>query len=51
VSIPGVQLITRPFSQEFAYSSEIFAPLCTSEDAKEGVDAFTAKGKPVWQGK
>jgi enoyl-CoA hydratase/carnithine racemase len=45
------QMINMPFSQKFAYSSEIFARLCTSEDAKEGVDAFISKRKPVWRGK
>lgn len=45
------QMINMPLNQRFAYSSEIFARLCTSEDAKEGVAAFLAKRPPVWQGR
>ena len=45
------QMVDLPFTQKFTYSSEVFARLCTSEDAKEGVGAFLAKRKPVWQGK
>jgi enoyl-CoA hydratase/carnithine racemase len=40
-----------PFRQRFAYSSEVFARLCTSEDAREGIDAFLAKRHPKWQGR
>ncbi len=45
------QMLDLPFTQRFTYSSEVFARLCTSEDAKEGVGAFLAKRRPVWQGK
>lgn len=45
------QMINMPLAQRFAYSSEIFARLCTAEDAKEGVAAFLAKRPPVWQGR
>jgi len=45
------QMVDMPFNQRFAYSSEVFARLCTSEDAKEGVAAFLEKRKPVWRGK
>jgi enoyl-CoA hydratase/carnithine racemase len=45
------QMLDMPFTQRFNYSSEVFARLCTSEDAKEGVGAFLAKRKPVWRGK
>ncbi len=45
------QMQDLPFPQRFTYSSEVFARLCTSEDAKEGVSAFLAKRQPVWQGK
>uniref|UniRef100_A0A7V4G6F0 Enoyl-CoA hydratase/isomerase family protein n=1 Tax=Desulfobacca acetoxidans TaxID=60893 RepID=A0A7V4G6F0_9BACT len=45
------QTINMPFRQRFAYANEIFARLCTSEDAKEGVAAFQGKRQPVWQGK
>jgi enoyl-CoA hydratase/carnithine racemase len=45
------QVINMPIQQRFAYSSEIFARLCTSEDAQEGVNAFLSKRPPVWRGK
>ncbi len=45
------QVINMPFRQRFAYSNEVFARLCTSEDAKEGIDAFLNKRKPTWKGK
>lgn len=45
------QMLDMPFTQRFTYSSEVFARLCTSEDAKEGVGAFLDKRKPVWQGR
>jgi len=45
------QMIDMPFKQRFTYSSEVFARLCTSEDAREGVDAFLSKRKPVWRGR
>lgn len=45
------QMVDMPFRQRFAYSSEIFARLCTSQDAQEGVNAFLSKRPPVWQGK
>ncbi len=45
------QMMDMPFPQRFTYSSEVFARLCTSEDAREGVTAFLAKRKPVWQGR
>ncbi len=31
------------------YSNEMFAALCVTEDAKEGVDAFLNKRKPEWK--
>jgi len=40
-----------PFRQRFEHSSEVFADLCTSEDAREGVDAFASKRKPNWKGR
>ena len=40
------QMVDLPFSQRFTYSSEVFARLCTSADAKEGVGAFLAKRTP-----
>lgn len=45
------QMVDMPYKHRFTYSSEVFARLCTSEDAKEGVDAFLNKRKPNWQGK
>ncbi len=45
------QMQDMPFPQRFTYSSEVFARLCTSQDAKEGVAAFLEKRQPVWQGK
>lgn len=45
------QMMDMPYRQRFTYSSEVFARLCTSQDAKEGVAAFLEKRQPVWQGK
>lgn len=45
------QMLDMPMPQRFAHSSEVFARLCTSQDAKEGVAAFLEKRQPVWQGK
>jgi enoyl-CoA hydratase/carnithine racemase len=39
------------YEQQFAYMNEVFARLCTSADAKEGVQAFFEKRAPVWQEK
>lgn len=45
------RMIDMPFAQRFDLSSDVFSGLCMSEDAREGVDAFLAKRKPVWKGK
>ncbi len=45
------QMMDMPFRQRFAYSSEVFARLCTSADAQEGVGAFLEKRQPVWRGR
>ncbi len=37
------------FGKAIEYSNEMFAALCVTEDAKEGVDAFLNKRKPVWK--
>jgi len=39
------------YEQQFSYMNEAFARLCTTDDAKEGVNAFFEKRKPVWQEK
>jgi len=37
------------FDKALQYSNEMFASLCVTEDAKEGIDAFLNKRKPVWK--
>lgn len=39
------------YKEQFAYMNEAFARLCTTDDAKEGVNAFFDKRIPVWQEK
>jgi enoyl-CoA hydratase/carnithine racemase len=39
------------YGKALAYTNEIFAALCMTEDAKEGVEAFLQKRKPQWKGK
>lgn len=39
------------YVKAFDYMNEVFARLCTTEDAKEGVAAFMEKRKPVWKGR
>jgi len=39
------------YTKQFAYMNEAFARLCTTDDAKEGVQAFFEKRKPVWREK
>ncbi len=39
------------YEDQFAYMNESFARLCTTDDAKEGVNAFFEKRNPVWQEK
>ena len=37
------------YDKAFAYMNEAFARLCTTEDAKEGVQAFFEKRPPQWK--
>ena len=37
------------YDRQFAHMNEAFARLCTTEDAKEGVQAFFGKRKPEWK--
>lgn len=39
------------YEKQFAYMNEAFARLCSTDDAKEGVNAFFEKRHPVWQEK
>jgi enoyl-CoA hydratase/carnithine racemase len=45
------RMLDMPFRERLAYNSEVFARLCTTEDAREGVDAFLQKRKPEWRGR
>jgi enoyl-CoA hydratase/carnithine racemase len=45
--IYGVQDV--PYHQGLDMLSELFAALCSTEDAEEGVRAFLEKRKPVWR--
>ena len=37
------------YAKALDYMNEVMAELCTTEDAKEGVDAFLSKRKPQWK--
>ncbi len=37
------------FGKAVEYSNEMFAALCVTEDAVEGIDAFLNKRKPIWK--
>lgn len=37
------------YLKQFEYMNEVFARLCSTDDAKEGVTAFFEKRKPVWK--
>lgn len=43
------QTADMEFGKALEYSNEMFASLCITEDAKEGIDAFLNKRKPVWK--
>ncbi len=38
-----------PYEKQFAYMNEAFARLCSTDDAKEGVNAFFEKRAPQWK--
>ena len=38
-----------PYHKALDYMGELFASLCATEDAAEGVSAFLEKRKPVWK--
>ena len=37
------------YQKQFEYMNEVFARLCSTDDAKEGVNAFFEKRQPEWQ--
>jgi len=37
------------FDKAMEYSDEMFAELCTIDDALEGITAFKEKREPVWK--
>ena len=39
------------YQNAFEYMNEVFARLCSSEDAKEGISAFMERRAPVWKEK
>ncbi|MEW6187005.1 MAG: enoyl-CoA hydratase-related protein, partial [Thermodesulfobacteriota bacterium] len=39
------------YYKAFEYMNEAFARLCSTEDAREGVEAFLGKRTPVWKQK
>jgi len=39
-----------PYHQALDYMGELFAALCSTEDAREGIRAFQEKRDPVWKG-
>ncbi len=43
------QMQNMPYHQEIDYMGELFASLCLTKDAKEGVQAFFEKSRPLWE--
>jgi enoyl-CoA hydratase/carnithine racemase len=41
--------VDMDYGNAFDHMNEVFARLCTTDDAKEGVTAFLEKRQPVWQ--
>lgn len=41
----------QDYYKSFEYMNEAFARLCSTEDAKEGINAFLEKRSPVWKEK
>ena len=39
------------YEKQFAYMNEVFTRLCTTEDSREGLQAFFEKRRPEWQEK
>jgi len=42
-------MMDLPYHQSLDYLGELFASLCVTEDAREGLQAFEEKRKPVWK--
>jgi enoyl-CoA hydratase/carnithine racemase len=45
------QMIDMAFHQRLALHREVMARLCTTEDSREGIEAFIEKRNPIWKGK
>lgn len=39
------------YGKALAYTNELFAALCMTEDAPEGIDAFLNRREPAWKGR
>jgi enoyl-CoA hydratase/carnithine racemase len=45
------QMIDMPFWRRVEFATEILTQLCSTEDAREGIQAFLEKRQPIWKGK